>query len=267
MRLRFLSLGSGSSGNCYLLSTGVSSIMIDAGIGIRSARRLMKDLAIDLFALDGLLLTHEHLDHVRSAGYFGGKLGIPVYATREVFRGIEMNSRIRHKIGSSARAVEKHVAFSIGGFRITPFPVHHDSLDNVGYRIEWGGLSFVIITDCGCVTGDVMRYASGADYLVVEANHDLDMLASGPYPFELKRRVASPSGHLSNVDAGSLVGGVFSSNLKHVWLCHLSNDNNTPELASAAVRDALAAKCGAAGREVGVTPLPRTEPAGWFDLG
>lgn len=266
MSVRFLSLGSGSSGNCYYLSSGKTSILIDAGIGIKNTRRILRDHGIDVMSLNAVIVTHDHLDHVRSVTYFGEKIGIPVYATADVIAGINRNYCIRQKLHGSARGIDKHVTFTIGDFSITPFEVPHDSMDNVGYRIEAGGVTFAIATDCGCITDEIRRYMSGVDYMVIETNYDVMMLENGPYPRPLKERVKSATGHLSNVEAASFVADNYADRLKHVWLCHISKDNNRPEVAAMAVRLALEAKGIVVGRDIEVTPLERFVPSEFYQL-
>ncbi len=264
--MRFMSLGSGSSGNCYYLAAGRTAILIDAGIGIRKTKSILKDNGIDIGTIDAVLITHDHLDHVRSAGWLGERAGIPVYATAEVIGGINRNYCIRQKLRGSARAVTKGERVVIGDFAATPFAVPHDSADNVGWRIEAGGRAFVLVTDCGQITDEVKAHATGADYLVIETNYDAMMLENGPYPRQLKERVKSCTGHLCNTEAAMFVADNYRDNLRHVWLCHISQDNNRPEVAEQTVTLALEAAGIAVGRDVEVTPLARYVPSQLYTL-
>ncbi len=261
--LRFISFGSGSSGNCYLLQTDKSCLMIDAGVGVRALKRFFHEYGISPSCIGNILVTHDHADHVKAVGAISGDCGIPVYTTRDVHKGIQKNYCVRKKIDpSNVRVIEKGGTFEIDDFRITSFDVPHDSNDNVGYRIETQGMVFCIMTDIGHVTDDIKANVALADYLVIEANHDEDMLASGPYPQYLKERVAGPAGHLCNKQCGKTVAENASEKLKHVWLCHLSEENNHPELARKTVELEIKSK----GLSIKVDVLKRKTPTGFYDL-
>ena len=266
MSMRFMSLGSGSSGNCYYLATGTTAVLIDAGIGIRKMKKMLKDCGIDVMSVNAVLVTHDHLDHVRSATYLGEKLGIPVYATAEVIDGVNRIYCIRQKFRGSARRIVKGQRLDIGDMAVTPFDVPHDATDNVGYRIEADGKVFVLVTDCGYVTDEVRGNVADADYVVIEANYDLNMLETGRYLRELKERVKSRTGHLCNTDAAALIADTYHDGLRHVWLCHISQDNNRPEIARQTVALALEARGVMPGRDIDVTPLARYTPSDIYDL-
>jgi phosphoribosyl 1,2-cyclic phosphodiesterase len=193
MTLKFLSLSSGSSGNCYYLGTEHYAILIDAGIPVRSIQKVLKENNLPFDKIYGLLITHDHTDHIRSAGSIGELYHIPVYATRQVHSGMERNYGMQKKLSSASRRnLERDVEVTLPGtdFRVTPFTVPHDSTDNVGYYIEAGSgehtIRFCLATDVGHVTPDIRHYLRRADHVVIESNHDIDMLMNGPYPQYLK---------------------------------------------------------------------------------
>lgn len=265
--LQFISLGSGSSGNCYLLYTDNDAILIDAGIGIRTMKKHFRDYGLSLSQIHNIILTHDHADHVKSVGSLSRDYQLPVYATRKVHVGINGNWCVKNKIsGNLAKVIEANTTFTIGDFTITPFNVPHDSFDNVGYQIETEGIKFCLITDAGTVTDEMKQYISSANFLVIEANHDVEMLKDGHYPQHLKDRILGPKGHLSNIDCGKAIAENASQNLKHAWLCHLSDENNHPELAKKTVEQVLGSYGIIAGIDFKVDVLKRKVPTGIYKL-
>ncbi len=266
MKLYFLSLASGSSGNCYYLGTPDYGILIDAGIGIRTIKKVLRDKAIDFSKILGVLVTHDHADHIKTVGYLGEQMHIPVYSTNAVHKGIDKSRYVEETLISSRRIIEKEVPFTIRDFTITAFEVPHDSSDNVGYCIEYGNHRFVIATDVGHTTDTISHYVRLATHLVLEANYDEVMLKQGTYPPFLKERVAGPVGHLSNHEAAEFLAANYSPQLKDIWLCHLSRDNNHPELAYKTVDIRLFEEGIRVGKDVSLTALKRTTPSEVFEL-
>jgi phosphoribosyl 1,2-cyclic phosphodiesterase len=265
--LDFISFGSGSSGNCYLLKTDSEILMIDSGVGVRTIKKYFHDYAVDFSKIKNILVTHDHADHVKSVGVISIDYNIPVYATEEVHRGIEKNYCVRKKVPVANKIkIVKNNTYKIGEFRVTPFDIPHDSLDNVGYRIEYNGITFCLMTDVGHVTDEVCENISIADYLVIEANHDEQMLQAGPYPQYLKDRVAGPNGHLSNKQCAEAIAKHASEKLKHVWLCHLSEENNHPELLRKTMEQVLGESGYVIGKNINVDILKRKQPTGFFSL-
>ena len=245
--LKFISFGSGSSGNCYLLFTETCKIMIDVGLGIRYLKKEFKDFNIDMNDIKYILLTHDHADHVKSVGSLSYAFGTPVFATAKVHEGVNRNYCVHRKVPTgNVKVIEKGKSFQLDDFTITPFGVPHDSRDNVGYKIQYGDITFCLITDAGYVTEDMSEAVSEANYLVLESNHDKEMLMNGPYSDFLKERIAGPGGHLNNNQCAQLLIDSSTPKLKHVWLCHLSDENNHPELARKTVETEL--------RNVGIVP-------------
>lgn len=261
--LRFISLGSGSAGNCYFLYTDKDGMLIDVGIGLKALKNYFRDKNLSVDMVKRVLITHDHADHIKSVGSFSNKRNVPIFTTKEVHNGILRNYSVNDKPHAENRQfLEKGKTVSLGDFKVTPFGVPHDSTDNIGFCIEYGNIVFCLMTDAGYVTDEMKKYISKANYLVIEANHDPNMLRDGHYSDYLKARIAGPGGHLSNDDAAKALVENSSDNLRHVWLCHLSNDNNHPELARITVETVVKES----GKKFALDVLPRTKPTEVFEL-
>ncbi len=260
-KLRFFSIGSGSSGNCYYVGTGEYGILIDAGVGVRTIKKALAEKKLSLDNIWGIFVTHNHTDHIKSVGVLGEKHHKPVYATNKIHEGINKNYKITEKLSSCIRYFRKNDCVQIKDLIIQSFQVEHDAVECVGYSISYGDQKFVIATDLGYIGKEAADHIVKANYLVLEANYDDDMLKNGPYPYHLKERVRSHTGHLSNEHTARFLADNPCENLSHVFLCHLSKENNTPELAFNTVNNALA--------EASVSldllhPLERTHPSQLF---
>ena len=272
--LKFLSLSSGSSGNCYYLGTDQHAILIDAGIPVRTIRKYLGENNLDFDKVMALLVTHDHTDHIRSVGNLGERYNkIPVYSTKYVHEGMEKNFGMEKKLtNASRRVIEPQKPFYIPGtqFRIIAFSVPHDSEDNVGYYIEYvegkDVVRFCLATDIGRVTSDIRHYLSLADHIVVESNHDIDMLMNGPYPKRLKERVRGEGGHLSNKECAELIHDIWHPGIKHIFLCHLSAENNDPDLAYRTAARALQSEGVRVGEDVVLSVLNRNSPSLVYDF-
>ena len=265
--LRFISFGSGSSGNCYYLGTATDGLMIDIGVGIRTLKKYCKDYGIQLQSVRNLLITHDHADHIKSVGAFSYEYQVPVYATKAVHVGIDHNYCITRKVADEMKKyIEIGKPFTVGPFRVRPFAVPHDASENVGYEILVEGVTIVIMTDAGSVTEEMKETISRANYLIIEANHDVEMVEGGPYPPYLKKRILSPSGHLSNTECGKVIAENMTECLRQVWLCHLSEENNHPELARKTVETILRSYGIVPGKDVELEVLRRQLPTGVFEL-
>ncbi len=265
--LKFISFGSGSSGNCYWLSTETDAIIIDIGVGLRGLRKHSREYGVSLQQVHQVLITHDHADHIKSVGSFSADFKLPIYATREVHSGINRNYCVAKKVAKELTFyVEKGQTITLGSFQVTPFGVPHDSMDNVGYFVEAGGTNFCLITDAGMVTDEMKTFISRAHHLVIEANHDEEMVKNGPYPQFLKDRILSGTGHLSNRSCGETIAQNMSEGLRHVWLCHLSEENNHPELARKTVESVLRSYGIIVGTDLQLEVLKRSTPTGPFEL-
>lgn len=248
------------------MGTSEYGILIDAGIGIRTIRKVLKDCNIDFSRIVAVLITHDHADHIKTAGCLGEKYNLPVYTTERVHNGIEKSRYVEETLHGSRRIIHKEVPFQIKDFNITAFEVPHDSTDNAGYHIIYGNHRFTFATDVGHITETVSKYICMANHLIIEANYDEEMLRFGSYPLFLKERVASPTGHLSNREAAEFLATHYHSGLKNIWLCHLSKDNNHPELAYKTVDERLYQEGIRVGKDVNLFVLKRTTPSGIFEF-
>ncbi len=226
---------SGSGGNCMLLSEENTYLLIDAGISMRRLQSALRQSGLQIQDIGGVLITHEHSDHVSGLKTLLRYYELPLYAPHTVA------ARLCGQIPEAAPLL--HVipvgdAFEIGGVRVRAFHTPHDTDESVGYRVE-GSAVFALATDMGHVTDEVLEGLLGADTVLIESNHDLDMLCGGPYPFYLKRRILSERGHLSNADCALLAGQLARSGTSTIILGHLSRENNLPELALAECAGAL----------------------------
>ena len=265
--LKFISFGSGSSGNCYYLGTATDGLLVDIGVGIRALKKNFRDYGVNLNSVHHILITHDHADHIKSVGAFSHDYNVPVYATEKVHKGIDHNYCVQRKLPEShKRYLVAGETVEIGEFKVRPFAVPHDASENVGFQIEAEGVTFVIMTDAGSVTDEMKTYIAAANYLVIEANHDVEMLNDGPYPKYLKERINSANGHLSNTECGKMLAENMTERLKHVWLCHLSEENNHPELARKTV-DAILRSYGIIpGKDIEMEVLKRKIPSGIYEL-
>lgn len=262
MKVRFMSLGSGSSGNCYYLATETCSILIDAGVGIRTVKKTFKDYGIDLQEIRAIFITHDHADHIKAVGNLAKRYHIPVFATQEIHKGMNRSYCMTEKLSTDCiRLMQKDTPIQLGDFTVTCFEVPHDGTDNVGYCIEAGSKTFAFLTDMGHITPTAATYIERAEYLILESNYDDAMLQMGPYPPHLKARIAGPNGHMSNRETSQFIAGNFPSRLKYLWLCHLSKDNNHPELAYKTMELALREQGIVVGRDLQLVALKRTQPS------
>jgi phosphoribosyl 1,2-cyclic phosphodiesterase len=264
--LRFQSFGSGSSGNCYFIGDASSGILIDAGIGVRSIRRHLRDIGLDFENIWGVFVTHDHADHIKAVGPLGEKHLIPIYSTRKVHEGIQRSYCVTEKLYSSRKYIEKHETIEVGNFKITSFPVSHDSTDSVGYTIEYKEKRFTFATDLGYVCEDAASHIKLADYLVLEANYDEQMLLNGHYPAHLKNRIIAVTGHLSNDQTGRFLAENFNDKMKYIFLCHLSKENNSPEIAFNTIKNHLELKQVFVGTHVQLFTLERFSPSELFEF-
>ena len=261
MKIKFISLASGSSGNCYYLGTSTYGILIDAGIGIRTIKKTLKEFNIAMDTIKAVFVTHDHADHIKAVGHLGEKLNIPIYTTSAIHEGINRSYCMTEKLSSSAHILEKEQPMQLRDFNIESFEVPHDGTDNVGYCIEVDGKTFSFLTDLGEITDKASSYICKANYLVLESNYDEEMLKMGPYPRHLKDRILSTTGHMSNADTAEFLSKNISEHLHHIWLCHLSKDNNHPELAYKTIELRLRNQGIIVGKDVQLTALKRNTPS------
>lgn len=234
--MRLCSIASGSSGNCIYVGSDTTHLLIDVGI---SGKRIEGGLhSLDLCGrdLDGILITHEHADHLAGLGVMARKYSIPIYATKGTIAAMKQTAglgNIDEDLYIEIKADKKKM---IKDLTIHPIEISHDASEPVAYRISYGSRKVAVCTDLGVYNDYTVECLKGLDALVIEANHDVKMLQVGPYPYYLKQRILGNRGHLSNENCGKLLSRILHDNMKHISLGHLSKENNLPELAYEAVR-------------------------------
>ena len=238
--MRFTSLGSGSEGNALIVQVAGTVVMMDCGFGLAATEHKLARAGVTAQDLDAVLVTHEHADHLGGVGRLARKYKLPVWLTHGTAKVFKQGSLPQALINF----VDPHEAFSVGDVHVTPYFVPHDAYEPVQYVFSDGNARLGVLTDTGSITAHIQAMLSGCNALVLECNHDLEMLMNGPYPASLKRRVAGKFGHLDNATAASLLAGIECSSLKHVVAAHLSQSNNLPTLATAALAGALGCDAG-----------------------
>ncbi|HBV96066.1 MAG: beta-lactamase [Peptococcaceae bacterium BICA1-7] len=238
-------LASGSSGNSIYIAVGGVRILVDAGISARRMERSLAGIGVGAGELDALLITHEHSDHIKGLEVFSRKFKIPVYARPKAWEKIGFRDALPAEVRR-----ELPGSLDIGTVRIEPFKISHDAADPVGFCFYHRHLKCAVATDLGVVTKPVEEALAYTDAVVLESNHDIDMLNNGPYPFFLKKRIRSDVGHLSNLDAARLLERVPRKGPMHVFLAHLSQQNNHPDLAENTVSGHLSCRGCEVGREI-----------------
>ena len=233
--MRFASLGSGSDGNGLVVEADGTCVLIDCGFGVKDTVTRLERLGLEPSSLTAILVTHEHADHIGGVPAFAGKYDIPVWATFGTLAEVSWRFEGMNRI----YGFDSHDHFAIGALEVTPVAVPHDAREPVQFVIGDGARRMGVLTDLGVSTAHVEASLSGCDALVLECNHDLEMLARGDYPYSLKQRIAGRLGHLHNEAAAAILSRIDTSHLTHIVAAHLSRDNNRPELARGALASAL----------------------------
>lgn len=237
--MRFASLGSGSEGNALLVAAGTKSsclgtrqthVLMDCGFGLQDTLSRLARLGISAEQLSGILVTHEHGDHIGGVVRLARKFNLPVWLTYGTLR-----SQSGILAGINLHEIDPNQAFAIDDIEIIPYPVPHDAAEPVQFVFNDGMRRLGVLTDAGCSTAHIERTLSGCHALVLECNHDSDMLMTGDYPYSIKQRVGGRFGHLNNQDAAGMLGRLDTSRLQHLIAAHLSRQNNTAELAAQAL--------------------------------
>lgn len=257
--MRFASLGSGSEGNGLVVEAGGTRLLIDCGFSPRETTRRLSRIGLEPADLAGILVTHEHSDHTAGVWGLARRCGLPVWITHGTLAALrESDADIDTSIG--VRLIHGESAFAVGELEVFPFTVPHDAREPVQYVVSDGARRLGVLTDTGCSTPHIEDVLSGCEALVLEANHDLDMLMGGEYPPTLKARVAGRLGHLDNGTAAGILAAIDTSRLQHVVAAHLSRKNNTPELARAAFSAALSCE------ERFIAAASQDEGFGWMEI-
>lgn len=237
MKLSFCSLSSGSSGNCYLVRTENTALLVDAGISGKKVLTGLAALGIKEEELKGILVTHEHVDHIKSVQVLAKKLAeANIFASGGTWQALCRKTEAERQVTIAAG-----MKFAVGDIEVRPFALSHDAEEPLGYSFEAGGRRISIVTDTGCITEEIHETIKESDLLVIEANHDIQMLQFGRYPYHVKRRILGDTGHLSNETAAAEICRICgeSGGYKEVLLAHLSKENNFPEMAYQTVKNLL----------------------------
>ena len=264
MKLNFCSLSSGSSGNCYYLGNESKGILIDAGIPAGNIRKLLKNKGIYMQTIMGVLVTHNHTDHIRGLEVLSRKNKLPVFTTHKIWKSIV--SRQNLISGITVHEIGLQQKFHLAGFNIEAFPVSHDAPETVGFHICAEDFKITIATDLGHICQTSAPYIKAANMLVLESNYDEKMLMNGSYPHFLKARILSDHGHLGNHQCSAFLADNVGENLRHICLAHLSNENNTPDLALQTLQQTFAAKGISTNGQLQISILNRNKPSEVFSL-
>jgi phosphoribosyl 1,2-cyclic phosphodiesterase len=246
--MRVHSLGSGSSGNAFLVDTGEIALLLDCGVGVRAVQAAVRDLNV-ADRLAGIVVSHEHIDHVRAVDSTIKRHGVPVVTTRGTYGAMRWTHAGVHQ-SSGER-------YADGSIELTFVGVSHDAAEPCGFVVDASGRRLAVFTDLGHAGPEVFDAIASADIVVLESNYDAGMLQRGPYPAHLKRRISGPNGHLSNDDCATILAATVSDRTRAIWLAHLSDKNNRPAIAEATAREALEL----VGQATPVRALPRFDRA------
>jgi phosphoribosyl 1,2-cyclic phosphodiesterase len=258
--IRFASLASGSKGNCLVAEVGTSRLLLDCGLAPRDTVRRLARLGLLPADIAGVIVTHEHDDHVGGAFAFAAKYCLPVWITHGTWKAATEAGKGDETGSVKVHVVDGRTAFAVGDVQVQPFTVPHDAREPVQYVVSDGSFRVGVLTDIGASTKHVEESLSGCDALVLECNHDLDLLWGSSYPKWLKQRISGPFGHLDNGQARALLGALDRSRLQHVIGAHLSQQNNRPDLARRAL--ALAMDC----EEEWISLATQDEGFAWREL-
>ena len=238
--MKILSIASGSSGNCIYVGTDTTHILLDAGISNKRIEEGLRLAGITGKEIHALCITHEHSDHTKGIGVLARKYSIPIYATAATIEAIRRDVSLGTIDPSLFHPIRPDESFPVGDIAVHPFHIYHDAADPVGYRLDSMDKSVAVATDLGHYDEYIVSQLQNLNAIVLEANHDIHMLEAGSYPYPLKRRILSDSGHLSNENCGRLLCKILNDGMEHIFLGHLSKENNYPDLAYEAVRCEIA---------------------------
>lgn len=231
----FLSLISGSSGNSSVVTSGKTMLLTDCGMSGKKLEELLSEIDYSCTDISAVLVTHEHIDHTKGVGVISRRYNIPIYATAGTLSGADIGNIPDRNI----HIINPNTEFEIGGISVRAFSISHDANEPVGYSFFADGKKMTVATDTGVITDELEKNILGSDEIILEANHDVDMLMYGSYPYQLKQRILGDFGHLSNEAAADVCKKLLTSGTKKIMLGHLSNENNTPDIAYETAKNAL----------------------------
>lgn len=262
----FCSFASGSSGNCYYVGRQDEGVLVDVGISAKQVKEHLLKNDIALKSIKAILLTHDHIDHVLGLVHLTKDCPIPIYAHSDCLQGLVDGKATKHVDTSLFHEVEPMQPFEISGIQIESFPVMHDGRGAMGYYFNYEGHTLTIATDVGMLDKVVKEQLRRSENIVIESNYDPEMLEKGAYPFILKQRISSVFGHLSNLESARFVAEIYRPQMKNIMLCHLSENNNTPELALQCLYHQLSQRHVRLDLNTSVFPLPRHKCTGMVYL-
>jgi phosphoribosyl 1,2-cyclic phosphodiesterase len=229
MGLKICPLYSGSSGNATYIANKTTNILVDAGLSGKRIQEAFCSIGVDIRSIDAILITHEHRDHIKGAGILSRRYNIPIYATGLTWDAMACDlGPVDEK---NIKILDINTEFQVKDIVVKAYPTPHDAVDSIGFCFFADGKKISITTDLGHTNDEILKTIEGSDLVMLEANHDIEMLKAGPYPWYLKKRILGDNGHLSNEDAGRTISKLVRGNLQRVILAHLSKENNFPELA------------------------------------
>ena len=262
MIAKLCSLASGSSGNCTYISNNGTGFLIDAGISYKSIFHSLKDVGICTSSIKALLVTHEHSDHIKCAGVVSRKLNIPIYANENTWEAMEpFLGKLNPK---NIRFFRTGSEFEIDDILVNSYNIPHDAVEPVGFTFKMGQMKIGFATDLGYFSDEIKANLKGSNLVMLESNHDVEMLKAGSYPYFLKRRILSETGHLSNEDAGKAACLLVESGISKIMLGHLSKENNFPQLAYETVKSIMGEEGIKIGKDVDLCLAPRSSASKVF---
>lgn len=258
--MELCSIASGSSGNCIYVGTEKTKLLVDAGISCKRIESGLSQLDINPESIKGILVTHEHSDHISGLGVMQRRYHVPIYATAETFSAMARMKSLGRLDGSLFHIIEPDQSFEIDDIVVNPFSISHDAANPVAYTFDSDGHKIGVATDLGKYDDYIIKNLENSELLLLEANHDINMLQVGAYPYVLKRRILGDRGHLSNDNCGRLIKNLLHDKLKQIYLGHLSKENNFPDLAYETVKYELE-QSDSPHRNVLITVANREEPS------
>ena len=260
--MRFETIASGSSGNCTYIGSETTHLLVDVGVSRKRTVEALHDLSLDLRDINGIFITHEHSDHIQGLPMIAKSTDIPIYATAGTIGAIMRMQKCQGIDPGRFIRVRSDETIRVGDLKVDPMRISHDAAEPVGYRVLYGRRKAAICTDLGTYTDYTVECLRDADVLLLESNHDVNMLQCGPYPYPLKQRILGQRGHLSNVSSGQLLCKILNSHMEGIFLGHLSKENNLPELAFETVRlEILSTECGYRPEDLPILVADRSKPS------
>lgn len=263
---RLCPIASGSSGNCTYIEADDKRFLVDVGISGKRVVAGLESINVDPASINGILMTHEHSDHIKGMGIYSRKYHVPIYATEKAWNKLLREQMIGSVKEENIRYIEKETYMDFEGLGIMPYGIYHDAVDPVGYIFEYQNKKITMATDIGTIDERILGFLQNSDGILLEFNHDISMLEAGSYPFPLKRRILSDFGHLNNEMAAKTLVEVYHEGLKWVVLGHLSKDNNVPDLAYLTAKQALEQHQVKVGEDIEVFVAKRDEVSKYFEV-